>query len=446
MAAARQDQPGYAAGLEIQAQTTDSLGEAELLCERAAAVWTESNIPYGYARNRLILASILEGDRARAAAVDAATTFRSIGARGPASEATELVEHLDRASRPALEVGSLGRFRVVRDGEQIAATAWQSKKARDLLKILVSRRGRPTTRETLFELLWPDEDPEPLANRLSVALATVRSVLDPEKRFAADWFIGGDKQAVWLDLGHVELDIEAFLGAAGGGLRLARNGEHAAARLALEAAETRYGGEFLEEDPYEDWAVGVREEAQAAYISVTRLLADEAAATGDADGATRYYLRILERDAYDEAAHLGLVGALLAAGRHGEARPAVRHLQRQDGRDGRRGGAVPVRAGPRPRRRDGDRGPLDPQAAAGCGSGASNITGKFEAAANAVVRMMITAAPANIALALTSSSQPARAYDSGVIPKPMSITIAMTRPIIAGSTRRWSHDSATMFV
>ena len=54
---------------------------------------------------------------------------------------------------------------------------------------------------------------------------------------------------------------------------------------------------------------------------MTRLLADEAAAdAGDADSATRYYLRILERDAYDEAAHLGLVGALLAAGRHGEAR------------------------------------------------------------------------------------------------------------------------------
>ena len=320
VAAARQDQPGYAAGLEIQAQTTDSPGEAELLCERAAAVWTEANIPYGYARNRLILASILDGDRARAAAEDAAATFRSLGARGPANEASELVESLDRAARPALEIGALGRFRVLRDGEPIPATAWQSKKARDLLKILVSRRGRPTTRETLFDLLWPDEDPEPLANRLSVALATVRSVLDPEKRFGADWFIGGDKQAVWLDLTHVELDIEGFLTAAGDALRLARGEDRVAIRAALEAAESRYGGDFLEEDPYEDWAVGLREEAQAAYISVTRLLADEAAAAGDADGATRFYLRILERDVYDEAAHLGLVGALLAAGRHGEAR------------------------------------------------------------------------------------------------------------------------------
>jgi DNA-binding SARP family transcriptional activator len=66
--------------------------------------------------------------------------------------------------------------------------------------------------------------------------------------------------------------------------------------------------------------VGLREEAQAGYIAVTRILADGAAGAGDADGATRYYLRILERDAYDEAAHVGLVRALLVAGRHGEAR------------------------------------------------------------------------------------------------------------------------------
>jgi ATP/maltotriose-dependent transcriptional regulator MalT/DNA-binding SARP family transcriptional activator len=320
IAAARQDQPGYAAGLELQAQTATTQGEAELLCERAAAVWTDAGIPYGYARNRLILASILDGDRARRAAEDAASVFRSLGARGPAGEAAERLETLDRAKRAPLEIGALGRFRVLRDGEPIPATAWQSKKARDLLKILVSRRGRPTTRETLFELLWPDEDPEPLANRLSVALATARSVLDPQKRFAADWFVGGDKQAIWLELDHTEVDVEQFLGSAGEGLRLVRLAATDDARAALEAAEARYAGEFLEEDPYEDWAVGLREEAQAAYIAVTRLLADGAAAAGDADGATRYYLRILERDAYDEAAHVGHVRALLAAGRHGEAR------------------------------------------------------------------------------------------------------------------------------
>ncbi len=68
------------------------------------------------------------------------------------------------------------------------------------------------------------------------------------------------------------------------------------------------------------WAVGLREEAQATYIALARSLAESAASDGDADGATRFYLRILERDPFDEGAHLGLVAALVAAGRHGEAR------------------------------------------------------------------------------------------------------------------------------
>jgi DNA-binding SARP family transcriptional activator len=153
-----------------------------------------------------------------------------------------------------------------------------------------------------------------------VALATVRAVLDPEKRFAPEWFIAADKSAIGLDLEHVELDVESFLAAAATAERLARNGDAAGARASREEAEGLYGGDFLEEDPYEDWAVALREEAQATYISLARTLAEDAAATGDADGATRFYLRILERDPFDEGAHLGLVAALVAAGRHGEAR------------------------------------------------------------------------------------------------------------------------------
>jgi DNA-binding SARP family transcriptional activator len=38
----------------------------------------------------------------------------------------------------------------------------------------------------------------------------------------------------------------------------------------------------------------------------------------------RFLLRVLERDAYDEEAHLALVAAFADAGRHGEARRAFR--------------------------------------------------------------------------------------------------------------------------
>jgi DNA-binding SARP family transcriptional activator len=320
VARTRRDDPGMAAALELAALTTIDHDAALAMVDEAAAIWERSPAPYGRARNRLIFARIAGGEAGREAAAEAERIFRSIGARGPASDAAEIAEAISRAARPMLRIQALGRFRLVRDGETVPTSAWQSKKARDLLKILVARRGRPTTRDTFFDLLWHDEDPEPLGNRLSVALATVRSVLDPDKAFGPEYFLPADKGSIALDLDHIELDVEAFLDEATTAARLARSGDRSGARAHLEAAEALYGGDFLEEDPYEDWAVGLREEAQATYISIARSLAEAAAGDGEADGATRYYLRILERDPYDEGAHLGLVRALLAAGRHGEAR------------------------------------------------------------------------------------------------------------------------------
>jgi len=225
----------------------------------------------------------------------------------------------------------LGAFRVFRDGEPVSANVWQSKKARTLLKILVARRGRSTTRDFLMEALWPEENPERLANRLSVALATVRAVLDPEKRRQPDHFLEGDKDAVRLNLANLPVDVEAFMALAERGLALDQEGRDEEAQTLTRQAETAYAGDFLEEDLYEDWAAPLREEARLTYISVARALARRAAATADLDSAARYNLRILEKDSWDEGAHLGLVEALERAGRHGEARRRYRaYVSRMD--------------------------------------------------------------------------------------------------------------------
>ena len=67
----------------------------------------------------------------------------------------------------------------------MAVGEWKSRKARDLLKILVLRRGSPATRDELAELLWPDDAGDASGNRLSVAVSILRAVLDPESRVRA---------------------------------------------------------------------------------------------------------------------------------------------------------------------------------------------------------------------------------------------------------------------
>ena len=171
-----------------------------------------------------------------------------------------------------------------------------------------------------MEALWPGENPEPLANRLSVALARARTVLDPLREGASDHFIGGDPTSVWLDQDELHVDVEVFLAEASAGMALLDQGRDWEAKELLDAAEAKYAGDFLEEDLYEEWTTGLREEARALYISVAHALARIARQADDHDATVRYLLRVLQRDPHDEEAHLGLVSALSRAGRHGEAR------------------------------------------------------------------------------------------------------------------------------
>jgi DNA-binding SARP family transcriptional activator len=221
-----------------------------------------------------------------------------------------------------VRVTSLGRFAVAVGGQTLQPSAWQSRKARDLLRILVARRGRPVTRDELAELLWPGEPFERVGHRLAVALSTTRAVLDAGRRLPTDHHIAGDGTSVALNLGPVALDAATFAGYAQLGLAALRGGEPERARPALEAAELAYTGDFLEDEPYDDIGADAREELRAVFLQVTRALAGLAEQHGHADDAVRYLLRVLATDRYDEHAHDALVRVLQAHGRHGDARRA----------------------------------------------------------------------------------------------------------------------------
>ena len=77
-------------------------------------------------------------------------------------------------------ITTLGGFRVIRDGEPVDVGEWGSRKARDLVKLLVARRGAPVVRDEVTDLLWPEE-PDRSARRLSVLLSMVRTVFDPRQ-------------------------------------------------------------------------------------------------------------------------------------------------------------------------------------------------------------------------------------------------------------------------
>jgi DNA-binding SARP family transcriptional activator/tetratricopeptide (TPR) repeat protein len=292
--------------------------------DEARALWLDLPNELAAARVDYILAR-LGGPRSHRAATRATRRMQTLAGRADVDgRAAGAMMALGPADPPPLSIETLGRFRVLQRGEVLPPEAWRSRKARDLLKLLIARRGRGVPRDALIEALWPDDDPAKTANRLAVALSTVRTVLDPARRLPLNHYIGATGDAVALDLNTVAVDVEGFLADAQAGLSARGKDRDDEAVALLEAAEAAYYGDFLEESVYEDWAIDLREEARAAYAAVVTALAEHARARGDYDAETQYRLRVLERDRHDEGAHLALVSAFVAQGRHGEARRAYR--------------------------------------------------------------------------------------------------------------------------
>lgn len=127
---------------------------------------------------------------------------------------------------------------------------WTSRKARELLKMLVAARGRATSREVFMDVLWPGEPPELLANRFSVALNVIRRSLDPDRLRPTHYHVLTEGDSVRLQVEHLDIDLEDFLA-------LAQRSDS----KSREEALSLYRGDAFAEDLYADWATAVRDHA-----------------------------------------------------------------------------------------------------------------------------------------------------------------------------------------
>ncbi|WP_130509664.1 BTAD domain-containing putative transcriptional regulator [Krasilnikovia cinnamomea] len=318
LARAGRNPAALAEALELAAVTARD-GATESLLADAARVYADLDDPIGAARVALARARAGLG---RTPAADQVLTEHRLHALGvdPFAGTRSLA---GAATGEPVSVRMLGSFAVLRSGEEVPAGVWQSRKARDLLKLIVARRGRPSTREALGEGLWPGADN--VANRLSIALSVLRNVLDPERMVAPGHYVIASPAGVAYDPRTLRVDVDVFLQLAEAGVAAAKataSGPGAAdreARLLLDAAAEAYTGDVLDDEPDLAVAEALREQARAAFLTVMRTLGAVCARAGDTDDAVRAWLRVLERDPYEEDTALRLVETLIAAGRHGEA-------------------------------------------------------------------------------------------------------------------------------
>ncbi|MFP4235378.1 MAG: BTAD domain-containing putative transcriptional regulator [Nitriliruptoraceae bacterium] len=309
--------PGPTAARALTCEALTQQDPVPLLRE-ALDLWRELGAELWAVRVELGIASRSNDPLQRARAPELLRTATALGCPPERSVwAAQILTGARTAERTV--VRALGTFEVLRAGEPLPASSWGSRKARELVKVLIVRAPRAVSREELGHLLWPDEPYSKVSGRLSTALSLARAALAGRDGARDEPLQTTASGAVALCLDEVEVDAVVFRDLASAGLRAARERDAGTAQQLLREAEAGYGGDLFEDDPDLEWAEDRRHELRMLYLDATRTLAklviDEAP-----EHAIQLLLRVLDRDRYDEPAHLNLTVALLRAGRHGEAR------------------------------------------------------------------------------------------------------------------------------
>ncbi len=226
---------------------------------------------------------------------------------------------VDGAVPCRIRIDVLGGFRCVdTSGVEVR---WSSRRARSVLKRLVAARGGRVTRESLMEQVWPGDDPGVVANRLSVALSTIRRSLDPDQVYGRNEIVVADRETIWIAAEDICVDLELFVAAAHDALHTRRDDDSELDRLL--AAVAAYGGMPFADDPYDHAWGSVRAETLVLYSELSRSIARIATTTGRTVMAARALNDLLTVDPFDESAHLALIELHRISGAHGLVELAV---------------------------------------------------------------------------------------------------------------------------
>ncbi len=318
----RHDVAALADALELGAisrwRVDPESGEVVSMLAEAASIWNETADVIRIATNRALRARVA-GDRI--SEDSALRALQALGVRADIFRIAGPLQAIGRADTHHTEVRTLGSFAVVHQGEAMANDAWPSRKSREVVKILASRRGRPLSREALGELLWPGvRDASP---RLSVALSNARLALDPARKHPADYFISSSHSQLRLDPATVRVDVAEFEQVARVALKAVDDGAVDALDM-LEAAAALYPAPFLADEADADWAAEVRDEVRDLATTVKRALVRLLSRSDDLDGAISWLVSLLNDDPYDGTAHQNLIKVLARAQRFSEAQHAYR--------------------------------------------------------------------------------------------------------------------------
>ena len=229
----------------------------------------------------------------------------------------------EQESKARVQIFTFGLLNVIRDGQSVAESDWHTRKARQLLKMLITERSRPVSTDRLIEAFWPTSTIKAGSTTLRSAINALRKVLEPDRRNRAPsryihtkapgyaFYLHED---IWLDVDAFERFLDKATEIASDDVLMAAPSDAKEQRQLLEAAIALYKDDYLTSDPYADWAQQERERLRERYFDALLQLAKLQAGDGNYSAAIASCRRVLARDEVRENAYQALMRYQAASG------------------------------------------------------------------------------------------------------------------------------------
>lgn len=209
-----------------------------------------------------------------------------------------------------------GRLKVLLDDQPVIH--WPCHKGKEIFAYLAINHTRRIHREIFMDTFWPASTPDSARNSLNVAIHNVRHSLhqlDPSHEYILydeECYFFNPEIELWLD-------IEEFQHY----WRLAQNAEREKKTpLAVghyELAAALYQGDFMDDEPYENWPAQQRENLKEIYLVILDRLGEHFALDGHPDTAIDLCEKILEKDICREDVYRRLMRCYYRQGQRDKA-------------------------------------------------------------------------------------------------------------------------------
>jgi DNA-binding SARP family transcriptional activator len=208
-----------------------------------------------------------------------------------------------------LRILALGKFEVWRGARLIEKRALRTRRADELLGLLLVSPGHSLSRDQIVEALWPEQEPAAVQMRFHHATSTLRRALEPDlpDKFPSRYLdIETGQVTLHLPPGS-SIDFEIF--------------EQRVRQGLWQEAVALYHGDLFPHALYADWAVAPRESLSQLYLRALLEMAQAQWAANHPQKVLNACRRILAREPWQEqAALLGMRACLALNDRAGALR------------------------------------------------------------------------------------------------------------------------------